>query len=77
MRPAGAVRAGEWKLIEWYEDGSVELYNLRDDIGEEHDLAEAEPDRTDELKALLESWRAATRARMPRPDPGRSGPSGN
>ncbi len=72
MRPAGAVRAGEWKLIEWYEDRRIELYNLRDDIGEEHDLAAAEPQKAAELKAMLEAWRRATDARMPRHDPGRA-----
>ena len=37
--PGGAVRDGDWKLIEWYEDGRLELYNLEDDLGEQHNLA--------------------------------------
>ena len=41
--PSAAVRDGDWKLIEWYEDGSLELFNLRDDIGETKDLAAREP----------------------------------
>ena len=43
--PAGAVRDGDWKLIEWYEDGSLELFNLRDDLGEKNNLAAKEPQR--------------------------------
>ena len=43
-RPSGAMRVGRWKLIEWFEDESVELYELQDDPGEERDLAEAEPE---------------------------------
>ena len=43
VRPFGAVRAGDWKLIEFYEDMRVELYNLKDDLGEARDLAESSP----------------------------------
>ncbi len=68
-RPGGAVRAGDWKLVEWYEDGNIELYNLRSDPGEAHDLAAAEPARAAELQAMLERWRRSVDARMPRPDP--------
>ncbi len=38
------MRAGDWKLIEFFEDGRLELYNLADDIGEERNLAGAEPE---------------------------------
>ena len=50
MRPFGAVRAGDWKLIEFYEDMRVELYNLKDDIGETRDLAQDQPRRPAELR---------------------------
>ncbi len=64
--PAGAIRAGDWKLIEFFEDGHVELYNLKTDLGEKTDLADAEPARRDELLGLLREWRASVEAPMPR-----------
>jgi arylsulfatase A-like enzyme len=63
--PSGAVRLGDWKLIEWYEDGRLELYNLGRDLGEQTDLADREPDRVRELHDLLVKWRVATDAKMP------------
>jgi arylsulfatase A-like enzyme len=67
--PTGAVRAGDYKLIEWFEDGRVELYNLADDIGETTDLATQMPEKADELLAMLRAWRARVDARMPTPNP--------
>lgn len=67
--PGAAVRAGDWKLIEFYEDSCVELYNLRNDIGEKHDLATAEPEKTRELTELLHQWQKEVGAKMPRPNP--------
>ena len=61
----GAVRAGDWKLIEFFEDDRVELYNLREDIGETKNLATAQPAKRQELYAKLLAWRAATKAPMP------------
>lgn len=66
-RPSGAVRAGDYKLIEWFEDGVVELYDLARDPGEKLDLAGRMPDKTNELKEMLHRWRAEVDARMPRP----------
>jgi arylsulfatase A-like enzyme len=63
--PAGAVRAGDWKLIEFFEDGRLELYNLKDDLGEKTNLADREPAKRDELHKLLEDWRNALHAPMP------------
>lgn len=56
-RPGGVVREGDWKLIEQYEDGSLELYNLAKDPGETTDLAAAEPARVAALRGKLEAWR--------------------
>jgi arylsulfatase A-like enzyme len=63
--PAGAVRAGDWKLIEFFETGKAELYNLTDDLGEKTDLAAKMPDKAKELRALLAAWRAKVNAPMP------------
>ncbi|HVX11572.1 MAG TPA: sulfatase [Pirellulales bacterium] len=63
--PAGAIRAGDWKLLEFFEDGHVELYNLCEDPGEKHDLASAEPDRARALHAQLVVWRQEIGAPLP------------
>jgi len=67
--PAGAVRQGDWKLIEFYEDGKLELYNLADDIGEKTDLAAAQPKRAAALRARLHAWRKSVNAAMPVKNP--------
>ncbi|MFA7368141.1 MAG: sulfatase [Kiritimatiellales bacterium] len=67
--PNGAVRLGDFKLIEWYEDMRVELYNLKDDIGEHSDLAAKLPAKTEELRKLLHDWRDEVKAQMPVPNP--------
>ena len=67
--PTGAVRAGDYKLIEWFEDDRVELYNLAEDIGEVNDLATQMPEKTEELRELLRRWRSEVDARMPTPNP--------
>jgi len=56
-RPWGAVREGPWKLIEHYEDGRLELFDLARDPGEEADLSAKEPARVAELRGKLEAWR--------------------
>ena len=68
-RPSGAVRAGDYKLIEWYEDNSVELYNLKSDIGEKHDLAKEMPEKAAELKGMLGRWLKQMNAKMPAAGP--------
>lgn len=67
--PAGAIRAGDWKLIEFFDDGALELYNLADDISESHDVAAAHPDRARALQQQLASWRESVDALMPTPNP--------
>ncbi len=67
--PCGAIRAGDFKLIEYYEYGDLELYNLKDDIGEKKNLAKAMPERAAELRKRLDAWRKAVGAKMPTPNP--------
>lgn len=68
--PYGAVRDGDWKLIEWYEDGSLELYNLKDDPGETNDLTLMQLEKTQELRGKLDAWRREVKAVMPTPNTG-------
>ncbi len=65
--PVGVIRAGDWKLMEFFEDGRRELYNLREDVGERKDLAAAMPDKVQQLHARLASWRKTIAAPMPAP----------
>lgn len=63
--PGAAVRSGDWKLIEYFEDGRQELYNLQDDISEKHNLAKENPEKVKELQAKLASWQQSVGAKMP------------
>lgn len=56
-RSSGAVRRGNWKLIEFFDTGEIELYDLSEDAGETRNLAESMPERAVELRGLLEGWR--------------------
>ena len=67
--PNGAIREGDWKLIEWYEDGALELYNLPQDIGERNNLAAQHPDKVKALHEKLIAWRKEVNAVMPTPNP--------
>jgi len=67
--PGGAVRAGDYKLIEFYEDNRLELYNLKEDIGEKNNLAEKMPGKATELHKMLKAWRKDVDAQMPTPNP--------
>lgn len=69
-KPAGAIRRGDYKLIEFYEDGRLELYNLRADLGERNNLAAREPERARKLHEDLKRWRDSVSASMPKPNPG-------
>jgi arylsulfatase A-like enzyme len=64
-RPGSVVRYGDWKLHEYFEDGALELYNLKDDIGEKNNLAAKEPDKVKELHDMLKAWRKETGAPVP------------
>jgi arylsulfatase A-like enzyme len=69
--PASAVRVGDWKLIEFFEDRRLELYNLKDDLGERHNLLAAQPKKAAELHEKLRAWRSAVGARLPTPNSNR------
>ncbi len=56
-------------MIEFFENMNVELYNLRKDMREDHNLASAMPDKADELRNKLHRWRQQVNAAMPRPNP--------
>jgi len=65
-RPSAAVRSGKYKLIEFYENERVELYDLDSDISEEHDLSEKMPETAVRLRRMLHEWQEEQGARMPR-----------
>ena len=72
-RPAGAIRLGDWKLVEHFEDGRLELFHTGDDVGEATDRSAAEPGRVADLRGRLEAWRRSVSAQEmtanPRFDP--------
>jgi len=67
--PAGAGREGDWKLIESFETGATQLYNLRDDPGEQTDLSVVSPRTALELQIKLAQWRRSVGAAMPQINP--------
>ena len=67
--PASALRSGDYKLIEWYETGQIELYDLETDARESHDLAAARPKLKQALLPRLHHWQQTTGAQLPRPNP--------
>lgn len=68
-RPGGAIRSGNWKFIEPYEDRRAELYNLAEDPGESRDRAVEQPALVAEFQADLERWRRSVDAQMPTENP--------
>lgn len=67
--PAHAMRSGDHKIIEFFEDGHLELYNLREDIGERNDLSRDQPETLRRLHAKLTRWRQAAGAVVPERNP--------
>lgn len=67
--PGGAIREGDWKLIEFFEDNHLELYNLSLDPGEQYNFASSYADKAFELRRRLVDWRAKMNAVMPTPNP--------
>lgn len=65
-RLGGAIREGDYKLIKYYDDNSVELYNLAEDLSEKNNLAEKMPEKAAKLKKKLEAWLRETGAKMPK-----------
>lgn len=68
-RPACSIRDGDWKLIEHFEDGRLELFHLREDIGEHNDRSSREPERVARMHQRLKDWRSEVEAILPRRNP--------
>jgi arylsulfatase A-like enzyme len=72
--PASAIRTRKWKLIEFHEDGVLELYDLENDPSEQRNLAVSQPAASQpavvaDLREKLDAWKADVKARLPRPNP--------
>lgn len=67
--PYSAVREGDFRLVEFHEDGRVELYDLKNDVGESHDLASELSEKAAALREKLHAWRREVGAQMPSPNP--------
>ena len=67
--PYSAIRSGDWRLIEFLEDGKLELYNLKYNLSESADLSERYPEIRDQLKGKLDKWRKSVAAQMPAANP--------
>jgi arylsulfatase A len=68
-RPCGAMREGDWMLVEYYDEAKTELYKLNSDAGEKHDLAAKEPRRVAKMQAALAAWRKSVNAQENKPNP--------
>jgi len=64
-RPGSAIRLGDYKLIQYFENNDIELYNLKEDISEKNNLAESNPAKRNELLNKLETWREEIHAPVP------------
>ena len=67
--PGAAMLDGDWKLIEWFEDARLELFNLEDDPGERHDLSDEQPERVRALRGKLLAWQMEVGALRTKPNP--------
>jgi arylsulfatase A-like enzyme len=67
--PSGAVREGRWKLVEWFEDQRLELFDVEKDPGERRNVAREHRAVTERMQKLLATWRGEVGARMPSPNP--------
>ena len=67
--PVSAIREGDWKLLEYFEDGRLELYNLRSDLGEMENLAQSRPRLAKRLREKLDAWRKSVDAQLPEANP--------
>ena len=69
------MRLGRYKLLEYYENGTLQLFDLLEDVGEQTNIADAKPKVTAELVELLKSWRESVDAKMPFPKTSTSKPA--
>ncbi len=67
--PGGAIRSGDYKLLEYFENNTVQLFNLQDDIGEQNDLSKSNLKKAQELVGMLHAWRDSLDAQMLSPNP--------
>ena len=67
--PGGAIRSGDYKLLEYYENYSVQLFNLMEDVGEQHDISASNPEIVNKLRSKLHRWRDKVNAQMMGPNP--------
>lgn len=67
--PVSSIRQGKWKLLEYFEDNHIELYDLESDLGETTNLASTMPDKAQALKRDLNNWRSQVNASIPQPNP--------
>ena len=67
--PVSAILSRDWKLLEYFEDGHCELYNLANDGMEQHNMATANPSKVSELRGRLRRWRESVKAQMPSLNP--------
>lgn len=67
--PGGAIRYGKYKLLDYFENGTVQLFNLSTDPGEQHDLAASMPRKVKKMKRMLDAWRKNVHAAMMPPNP--------
>ncbi|HEY2415288.1 MAG TPA: sulfatase [Pirellulaceae bacterium] len=72
--PVSLIEIGDWKLMEFFEDGRLELYNLANDIGEKDNLAQKMPEKTKEMHDRLLAWRKEIKAPLPTANKGESPP---
>lgn len=68
-KPYGSIREGDWKLIEFFEDGKLELFDLKNDPYEAKDLGASNPEKAQQLLEKLKSWRVSVKAQMMTPNP--------
>lgn len=66
--PGGVIRSGDYKLLEYYENNTIQLFNVANDIGEQNDLSTLEPERVNKLRSLLTNWRRNVNAKMMLPN---------
>jgi len=67
--PGAAIRSGNYKLIEYFENNKLQLFDLKQDVGEQNDLSRKEPAKAAELQRMLHRWRAEVSASMMEPNP--------